>query len=88
MTSASRELFRLALLRVMDANTTAHGLGAHALATLVIQYGFRVTVEETQHELRYLEDKGYVSVPPKNISPENKTWRITAAGRDELATQG
>ena len=44
--------------------------------------------EAATTELRYLTDKGFVETPPKTISPEIQTWRITAAGRDWLAQHG
>lgn len=39
-------------------------------------------------ELSYLGDKGLVALADKAVSPEIQEWRITAAGRDYLATRG
>ena len=89
MTPEKRELYRIALLRVLDANETQWGLGAPALAVHVAVFGFPgLGAEPASAELRYLEDKGFVKMNSKAISPENQTWRITAAGRDWLAENG
>lgn len=89
MNAQQRELFRLALLQVLEANHTERGLGAQALQLLVGAFGFRApAVEDIRAELQYLADKGFITAASKSISPENKNWRITAAGRDELASQG
>ena len=89
MTSTQLELYRMALLRVLEANETQYGLSAPVLAVHVATFGFRgLGADFAAGELRYLEDKGFVRPPPKAISPENQTWRITAAGRDWLAQNG
>jgi len=89
MNMAQRELYRIALLRVLDANETQWGLSPVVLAVHVGPYGFRgLGAELASTELRYLQDKGFVTAPSKAISPENETWRITAAGRDWLAQNG
>ena len=86
MRGQERELFRLALLRVLEANHTRYGLGAAALAHLASIYGFvSLRTEQVWREIQYLEDKGQVVRVDKAISPENRVWRITAAGRDFLA---
>jgi len=89
MTPAQLELYRIALLRVLEANETQYGLSAAVLAVHAGSFGFRgLGGEFASGELRYLEDKGFVRPPAKAISPENQTWRITAAGRDWLAQNG
>jgi len=89
MNPTQRELYRTALLRVLEANETQWGLSAPVLAVHVALFGFRgLGAELASTELRYLQDKGFVSAPTKAISPENQTWRITAAGRDWLAQNG
>ena len=88
MNPEPRELFRLALLRLLDANPTRYGLGAAALAHLAATYGFAFpTAEQVCREAQYLADKGLLAPLDKTISPENRLWRITAAGRDFLAQQ-
>lgn len=88
MTPAARELFRLAILRVLDANHSAYGITPPTIGVLVAEFGFGPRPDETQKELDYLADKFFVSVVGKTISPENRAWRITASGRDELAQRG
>ena len=89
MTASQRELYRAALLRVLEANETQWGLSAPVLAVHVAVFGFRgLGAEVASCELRYLQDKGFVKATAKAISPENQSWRITAAGRDWLAQNG
>ena len=88
MNPTARELFRLALLRVLDSNTSGFGLTPQTLGVLVAEFGFSPRPDETQKEIDYLADKSFVTVVGKNISPENRAWRITATGRDELAQRG
>jgi hypothetical protein len=87
MSTEERELFRHALLRVLEANSsTRYGLNETAIAMRSLPFLGRVPDREpVQQELRYLEDKGFVGEVLKGISPENKCWRINAAGRDYLA---
>jgi hypothetical protein len=86
MNAEQRELFRLALLRVFDTNHTRYGLGLEALKHFGLSFGlFAAKPEELEREVQYLEDKGYIVVLQKVISPENRVWRITAAGRDYLS---
>jgi DNA-binding PadR family transcriptional regulator len=87
MNPQNRELLRLALLRVLDANSTRYGLGLEALCHLASSFGFYLPEPElVDSELRYFEDKGLATQIVKQISPENRAWRITAAGRDLLAS--
>ena len=89
MTPNQRELYRASLLRVLEANDTKWGLSLPALEVNVAAFGFRgLGLDSTEREVRYLKDKGFVEPINKAISPENQTWRITAAGRDWLATNG
>lgn len=87
MNAEQRELFRLALLRVLDANNTRHGLTAKALAHLVVSFGFKPTEAEVDEAIRYLEGKGLVEEVTKKLSPENRAFRITAEGIDFIAQQ-
>jgi hypothetical protein len=88
MTTEQRELFRLALLRVMDANHTRFGLSAAALGHLAAEFGFPSPPSQAvRSELQYLEDKGLITQISKDISPENRAWRITADGRDYLGAR-
>lgn len=86
MNPETRELFRKALLRVLDANNTRFGLGAKALGHLVASYGFSSPNEsDLKTELQYLEDKKLITECMKGVSPENRSWRISAEGRDFVA---
>ena len=89
MSPEQREQLRLSLLRFLDGNLTAYGLSANLLLAFARSEGRPgLTLAETRVELEYLADKGLVSQTPKPISPENRAWRITAAGRDFLAERG
>lgn len=86
MTTEQRELFRLAILRVLDANPTRFGLGRSAIAHNMAVFGFQSpTTDDLTAELQYLEDKKLITEALKSISPENRAWRITAEGRDFIA---
>ena len=86
MNPESRELFRKAILAVLDTNASEYGLGLRALRAFLEIYGFRnAAVTEINAELFYLADKFLVARVNKQVSPENSVWRITAAGRDFLA---
>jgi DNA-binding PadR family transcriptional regulator len=87
MNPQTRELLRLALLRVLEANSTRYGLGLEALRHLTTPFGFYLPEPElVEAEIRYFEDKGFATQIAKPISPENRAWRITAGGRDYLAS--
>lgn len=89
MNPAERERFRICLLQQLRE---AGGDSSLPLSTLVLGAklaGFDNTTEEiVRGELVYLLDKGLATTPQKAISPENKRWRITAAGTDYLAEAG
>lgn len=87
MNSSQRENIRLSLLRHCDA-AEQFALAAPLLLQFLRNEGFReLDAPALRAELRYLADKGLLATLPKTISPENEAWRITAAGRDFLATQ-
>lgn len=84
MTPAARELFRQNLLSQLDA-VAPSALPVPSLLVGAKIGGFKPTDQEIQAELTYLEDLGLIVAAAKAISPENKRWRITAAGRDHVA---
>jgi hypothetical protein len=88
MNAEQKELFRMALLRVLEANPTRFGLGVAAVGHHMVLFGFpnppQVSIGA---ELQYLEDKGLITQVLKGISPNNRAWRITAAGQDFIASQ-
>ena len=87
MTSSQREQIRLSLLRYCDS-AEPYGLADALLLQFIRSEGFRaLTLAQVQAELRYLHDKSLLAPVEKIVSPENQSWRITAAGRDFLAAQ-
>jgi len=86
MTPVEREHLRLSLLRFLDAaSTTTRALAESLLLQMAKNEGRTLTQGELRGELNYLADAGLVTTEAKAISPENKIWRITKAGRDEYA---
>ena len=87
MTSEHREQVRLSLLRYCDS-ADQYGLASALLLQFIRNEGFRaLTAEQLRAEIMYLADKTFLTPVLKPISPENQAWRITAAGRDQLAIQ-
>lgn len=84
MNEAQLELFRAAILRVLDANSTRYGLTAEALVAHLPRFGFQEPTDAVERELAYLQDKGFAAPTNKPLNPRNTAWRITAQGRDVL----
>lgn len=88
MDNTSLELIRINLLQLLRA-ASPHEVPASRLVTGVRIGGYReADANFVTTELTYLADKGLVFSPEKLVSPENREWRITAAGRDHLAQRG
>lgn len=88
MNATDREQLRLSLLRFLDENVTRFGFQLGYLLQRARSEGRpKLTSDEADAELIYLEDKKFIEQPAKAISPELRAWRITAAGRDFLAMQ-
>ena len=86
MQAQQREQLRLSLTRFLDANPTRFGLSTDLLWQMARNEGRpKLTREEIEAELQYLADKDYATEAVKEVSPENRAWRITAAGRDFYA---
>ena len=87
MNAIQLENFRTALLNVLEQRASDRfGLNVNAVQIFLNTEGFRGSRrEDINAELQYLADKQLVTTVGKVISPENTCWRITAAGRDELA---
>ena len=82
-----RELLRQRILGLLDAASSL-GLREGSIHLQITAAGFETKPNEVAAEIVYLADKGFVTATDKPISPELKRWRITAAGRDYLATEG
>ena len=88
MNPAELELLRIYLLQTLRAIAGSE-LPLSTLLRGAKLAGFRdVSDRDLLAELRYLEDKRLVATPEKSVSPEMREWRITADGRDYLATRG
>ncbi len=85
MTPAQRERLRLSILRYLAANPTRFGMGAQLLLQYLVAEGSPVDETSLDAELLYLSDKGFIQEASKPISPEMRSWRITANGRDLFA---
>ena len=88
MTSEQKEIFRLAILRVLDANRTRFGLSVPAITTHLAQFGFTPTREVVCDEFDYLITKNLVEEALKIVSKENRAWRLTDAGLRFLDERG
>jgi hypothetical protein len=88
MNPAQLELFRVCLLQQLRA------AGDGSLAVAMLLAGAKLAGFDSADEplvratLAYLADKGFAAPVAKAISPENRRWRITAAGTDFLAESG
>lgn len=86
MTAEVRQLLRLTLLRLLEA-APHNGLPLATLSLGVQTRGLRDVDDDTlRAELTYLVDKGLAVRAPQKLSPELAPWRITADGRDLLAS--
>jgi hypothetical protein len=88
MNTADREIYRICILRILDANDSRFGLGAEPCATLSKRFGFDCPADRAEVELEYLALKGLVTLTDKTISKENRAWRITPQGRAFLDEHG
>jgi cell division protein FtsB len=91
MSDEAREQLRLSLLRFLTANGDRFGLTARYLRTLALSEERReLSAADVERELEYLADaeKGLVAEVSKAVSPECRTWKITAKGRDFCAERG
>lgn len=89
MTPAEREQARITVLRYLDAAAEAspgRGIGTAVLMQHLRAEGFSAADRPGTDALcLYLVDKGLVALVAKEVSPELRQWRITAAGRDHYA---
>jgi len=87
MNAEVREILRNNLL-IQLANASTMGLTLKTLRLGASLAGIGVDDESIKAEVAYLADKGFADPVAKAMSPENQRYRIHAAGRDYLATQG
>jgi hypothetical protein len=80
---AELEQLRLSLLRYLDDfGSSVFGLPTTRLVQHARAEGFDVDVRLVERELEYHVEKTLVVEIPKTLSPENRAWKLTAAGRD------
>jgi DNA-binding PadR family transcriptional regulator len=85
MPPQQREQVRLSILRYCQSSAISPGL----ITSYLKAEGFTgIGGVDVYQEIQYLVDKGLLVAEPKVISPECGLYRITANGRDYLATQG
>lgn len=86
MNASELEQFRLSLLRYLDRDgSDRFGLPTAFLKTQANNESQGVTYDQTERELVYLMGAGLVEEIKKLLSPENRSWKLTKAGRDFLA---
>lgn len=97
MTPEQKENFRLAILRVLDANRTRFGLGIVAIGHALRIFAFtaanfggdmKAMYDAIADELQYLGDKGLIEEALKVISKDNRSWRITDKGIGYIDERG
>lgn len=89
MNEPQKELFREAVLRVMDTNRTRFGLPVAAIQLRMGVFGFPApNSDDIADALEYLARKGLAEESFKVLSPGNRAWRITAAGIDYVDERG
>lgn len=89
MSPEIREKLRKDILLVLETNFTRYGHSLLKIAVALVEKGFEdIGAAELDKELAYLEGAGLVEQASKSISPENRAWRITKAGRDHVAQLG
>lgn len=75
------------MIRYADQAGT-RGLSARLLMQFIrTEFRKQFSYEDLEAEIQYLFDKMYLAPIEKSVSPENSVWRVTATGRDWLATQ-
>jgi len=96
MTAQQKELFHLAILRVLDSNRTRFGLGMVAIGHHLPQFGFGLSsfdcekewFEELSNAIDYLTSKRLVEEVLKHVDRANRAWRITTEGIDYVDQRG
>lgn len=87
MTPEYLRQFRINLL-LQAREAGRFGLSVNAFLIGAKSAGFRsATAETVREEIDYLQDKEQLDTVPQEISPEVESFRVTATGRDWLASQ-
>ena len=82
------EILRLSLLRELSAHASSFCTEAGLVAAIEVIFPKRIELDAVRAELLYLQDKGFVAPVPRLLAVAGRRWRITAAGRDVLETEG
>jgi hypothetical protein len=89
MNAEQKELFRKAILRVLDANRSRFGLGVTSIGHLLEPYSFSPASFAGDRPafsgaiadaLQYFCDKGLAEEVRKETDAANRTWRLTEKG--------
>lgn len=81
MNAQQREVFRLAILGVVNANRTRFGLSSEAIGLHLGMFGFAHSSDDDRLDaLDYLQGKAMVEEVTRPVSAENRAWRITTTG--------
>jgi hypothetical protein len=81
MEAEQKEIFRNALLQILDGNRARYGLGVPAMQANLVRFGFPgASDSDVLDHVDYWVGKKLVEEVPRTANPENRTWRITSAG--------
>jgi hypothetical protein len=86
MNATTREVVRRTIIRLISA-ARQYGVDKDFLRSQVRAPG-PIPEDDLLSEVDYLVSAGFIELVPKAISPENKRWKITKAGRDYAAEEG
>lgn len=96
MNAEQKELFHLAVLRVLDANRTRYGLTATTIGFHLAQFGFtpgngggaEKFAERIADTLEYICNKQCAEEVTKTLDAANRAWRITPTGIAHIDERG
>ena len=78
------EQVRLSTLRYC-AQATRIGMTLPLLLQCIRAEGVNIAPDELDRQIRYLVGKGFLAPAPKQLSPENASYLVTAEGEDFIA---
>ena len=86
MTAAEKQALRVAVLKVLDANSTKYGLNVDAITLRLYPLGFpEITSAEVETVMGLLEKERLIARLPQKLAPGVSVFRITDEGRSVLA---